>query len=262
MFNQYTYQSIGALNRQMEVMGDAVSDINNSFTKGYKSKRTTFHETVNGLRRSETRDFQDGMGAKTGRGLDFAIEGEGFFEIELPDGTKAYTRNGSFKVGPNGELVNGSGYPVVTTNPDNEYVTMNSSGESKSFDVGVNSASTFIPIGESVVLDQEGVLKTARGKLIGKLSVVNFRNKDGLQDIGDNLYLATEDSGFIDDAEIGPMTGQTKIRQGYLENSNVSLVNSMSDLVQLNTSVKTEMKVIKLMDQMQESLTSTITRNL
>jgi len=267
MYNQYTYQSMSAVNRNMQLLGDKVNDLNNIFTTGYKKKDTSFHETLNGMKPYYRRHHSDGQSKLTSRELDFAIEGKGFFEIQLPDGTNAYTRDGSFTVGPNGELVSAQGYQVVTSNPNAEFVSERYdnylNGESQpAFDVGVHSSATYIPIGATVKMDEDGTLRTEEGQIIGKLSVVNFANVDGLKDVGENIYIATEQAGDIKEVQVGTMTGETKVRQGYLESSNVSIVKDMADIVQLNTAIKAEMKIIKVLDQMQENLTSTITRNL
>jgi flagellar basal-body rod protein FlgG len=265
MFNQYTYKSMSSVNRHMDTLGEVVGDINNIFTTGYKAKDSKFHETLDGIRRHTRRDHEDGVAKTTNRELDFALQGKGFFEIQMPDGTYGYTRDGSFTVGPNGELLSSQGYQVVTSRPDAEFINQSydeASGQATEFDVGVNSGFTSIPVGSTVVMEDDGTLKTDSGKLIGKLNVVNFTNPDGLKDIGDNMYLATEAAGDIEEVEIGTMNNQTEIKQGALETSNVSLVKNMSRMVQLNTIIKAEMKVIKILDQMQENLTSTITRNV
>jgi flagellar basal body rod protein FlgG len=267
MYNQYTYRSMGTVNRHMQVLGDKVIDLNNVFTTGYKKKDTSFHETLHGMKPYYRRHHSDGQSKLTSRELDFAIEGKGFFEIQLPDGTNAYTRDGSFTIGPNGELLSSQGYQVVTSNPNSEFVSERydsylGSESQQSYDVGVDSSSTYIPIGATVKMDEDGTLRTEDGQIIGKLSVVNFANVDGLKDIGENVYLATESAGDIQEVKLGSMAGETKVRQGYLESSNVSIVKDMADIVQLNTAIKAEMKIIKVLDQMQENLTSTITRNL
>jgi flagellar basal-body rod protein FlgG len=258
---------MGTVNRHMQVLGDKVIDLNNVFTTGYKKKDTSFHETLNGMKPYYRRHHSDGQSKLTSRELDFAIEGKGFFEIQLPDGTNAYTRDGSFTIGPNGELLSSQGYQVVTSNPNSEFVSERydsylGSESQQSYDVGVDSSSTYIPIGATVKMDEDGTLRTEDGQIIGKLSVVNFANVDGLKDIGENVYLATESAGDIQEVKLGSMAGETKVRQGYLESSNVSIVKDMADIVQLNTAIKAEMKIIKVLDQMQENLTSTITRNL
>jgi flagellar basal body rod protein FlgG len=264
MFNQYTYKSMSSINRHMQTLGDTVGDINNSFTTGYKAKDSRFHETLNGIKRHSRRDLSDGVAKTTNRELDFALQGKGFFEVQMPDGTYSYTRDGAFTVGSNGELLSSQGYQVVTSRPDAEFINKSYdavNGEDE-FDVGVNSGSTFIPVGATVQMETDGTLKTEDGVLIGKLNVVNFTNPEGLKDIGDNMYMATAASGDVIDVEIGGMSNQTNITQGALETSNVSLVKNMSAMVQLNTIIKAEMKVIKILDQMQENLTSTITRNV
>ena len=264
MFNQFVYKSMSSVNRNMQRLEDTVSDVNNVFTNGYKGKETTFHETINGMQTNVRRDLRDGIAKTTSRELDFAIQGKGYFEVQLPDGTYAYTRDGSFTIGPNGELLSSQGYQVITSRPDSEYVNANYDAlaeDGAAFDVGVNSGSTFIPVGSQVTLGEDGALM-ADDKVIGKLNVVTFTNEEGLQDIGENLYMPTPASGDIADVELGTMEGQTEIKQGYLESSNVSIVKTMSDMVQLNTIIKAELKVIKTLDQMQENLTSTITRSI
>lgn len=266
MFNQYTYRSMGTINRHMDVLGNKVIDLNNIFTTGYKKRDTSFHETMSGMRAYNRRHHSSAQAKVTNRELDFAIEGQGFFEIQLPDGTNAYTRDGSFTVGPNGELLSAQGYPVVTSNPTAEFVSERydqlATGAPQAFDVGVHSSATFIPVGATVVMDDTGTLRTDEGQILGKLSVVTFTNVDGLKDVGDNVYIASESAGDIKEVQIGDMRGETKVRQGYLETSNVSIVKDMADIVQLNTAIKAEMKIIKVLDQMQENLTSTITRNI
>lgn len=266
MYNQYVYKSMGTVNRHMQHLGEKVSDVNNIFTNAYKAKSTTFHETMSGIKAVERRDLNDGTAKKTNRELDFAIDGKGYFEIELPDGTYAYTRDGSFTVSGDGRLMSSQGHPVVIHSPDLGFYARNYdeiAGQSGAFDVSIGSSQTNIPTGSSLIIDEEGLLRLQdSGQVIGKISVVNFTNPDGLRDIGDNLYIPTATSGAIEEAEIGSLNNQTKIKQGYIETSNVSVLNNMSNIVQINTAIKSEMKIIKMLDQMQENLTSTITRNL
>lgn len=266
MYNQYTYQTMSAINRHMKDLGDKVIDISNSFSTGYRGRRTTFHETINGVRMLERRNFNNGVPVKTERELDFAIEGKGFFEVELPDGTRAYTRDGSFSIGADGQLLSSQGYPVITGNPNAEMVSQNYddalAGALPSYDAGAFSGGVIIPIGSTLSLNDKGILKTSEGDVLGKLSVVTFTNPDGLKDIGNNLFIATDKAGEIHELEVGSMLGESHIRQGYVEQSNVTIVDKMTDVVQLNTAIKSEMKMIKLLDQMQENLNSSISRNI
>lgn len=267
MYNQYTYQTMSAINRNMKDLGDKVIDISNSFSTGYRGRRTTFHETLNGVRMLERRNFNNGVPVKTERELDFAIQGKGFFEVELPDGTRAYTRDGSFSIGSDGQLLSSQGYPVITGNPNAEMVSESydnalAAGQTTTYDAGAFSGGVIIPIGSTLALNDSGVLKTADGDVLGKLTVVTFTNPDGLKDIGNNLFIATEKAGDVHELEVGSMLGQSHIRQGYVEQSNVTIVDKMTDVVQLNTAIKSEMKMIKLLDQMQENLNSSISRNI
>lgn len=265
MFNQYTYQVMGTINRHTERLGDNVRDMNNLFTPGYKRKETHFHETMNGMKARSRRLHTTGIPKKTGRELDFAIQGKGFFEVELPDGTNAYTRDGEFKLGPSGELLSAQGYPVVTSHPGADFVAEdydNALAGTPDFDVGIGSSATFIPVGESVHMSTDGTLTTGNGEVVGKLSVVKMTNEDGLIDIGDSLYLAGGDVGRIEEAELGTFLGDTEVKQGFLEQSNVEVVKAMSEILQLNTAIKAEMKIMKTLDTMQENITQTITRNL
>ncbi len=266
MFNQYTYQCLSAVNRHMKVLGDKVTDVSNIFTIGYQGKINNFHDTLSGLRMTERRDFTPGVAAKTNQELDFAIAGKGFFEVELPDGTRAYTRNGAFKINANGQLISAQGYPLITSNPNPQFLSDNydaiAAGEAPSFDAGIQEGSVIIPTAATVMMSDDGTLHTDGGDVIGKLSVVSFTNVGGLQDVGDGLYIPTDNSGDIHELEIGNMLGQTQVMQGHLEQANVSIVDKMADVVQLNTAIKAEMKIIKVLDQMQENLNSTITRNI
>ena len=266
MYNQYTYKCLGAVNRHMKVLGDKVTDVSNIFTIGYQGKTNTFHDTLNGLRVTERKDFNPGVPGKTNGELDFAIGGKGFFEVELPDGTRGYTRNGAFTVGADGQLLSAQGYPLVTASPGSEFVSKDydsfSEGGTLSFDAGVGAGAIIIPTASTIMMDDDGTLKTSEGNVIGKLSVVAFTNVDGLHDVGDGLYIPTAESGDIHELEIGTMLGQTQVRQGHLEQANVSIIDKMADIVQINTAIKAEMKIIKVLDQMQENLNSTITRNI
>lgn len=266
MFNQYSRRSVGTINRQMAALGDNVRNINNYFTTGYRSKTTRFVDEMGTVRTESRNNFAPGTPRKTSRPLDFAIDGIGFFEIMMPDGTYAYTRDGSFKLGAHGELLSAQGYPVSNTREygDNEMgqdydAMINSGGNIK---MGLEMQSIKVPTGSLIQADEEGNIQTEDGQFLGKLSVVTFPNVDGLVDIGGNLFLPGHDTGTPEPVETGYFNGQTKIKQGHLESSNTSIVENMEKAVQLNTSIKSQMKVLKLLDGMQETLNSTITRNI
>ncbi len=264
MFNQYSRNSMSTINRQVRSLGNSSSNINNYFTTSYKSKQTRFYDTMHGIVSQETKNFSTGVPRKTDRELDFAIDGVGFFEVILPDGTYAYTRDGSFMLGPDGQLQSPQGYPISNTSTNNLEDTKISYEDimAGKLDVGLKSESIIVPTGAGVVLQESGALESAEGEYLGKVALVAFPNVDGLQELGNGLYLPTERSGRPEEVKTGEMNGQTHLLQGYIESSNTNLVQDMNRIVEMNSSVKAQMKVIKLLDQMQEGLNSTITRNL
>jgi flagellar basal-body rod protein FlgG len=243
-------------------MEGSVRDINNQFTTGYKSEMHSFHDTLRGLEHEKHKNLGQGVPKKTNRELDFAIEGNGFFEIQMPDGTSAYTRDGAFKLNAQGEIVSSQGFTVVNKSTG-ELKAERGEDNVFNFQFGIGSSRIVLPPGEPVrVLDDGTVLIDETEEKLGKFNLVNFQNPDGLIDIGNGLYMASEDVGQISSINTGGMISESKIKQGYLESSNSDIVKSMSNMVQLNSAVKADMKILKLLDQMQENLTSTITRNI
>ncbi len=255
------------MNRQVRALGNSAGNINNYFTTAYKSKQTRFYDTMQGMMTQEQRNFNTGVPRKTDRELDFSIDGVGFFEVLLPDGSYAYTRDGSFKLGPNGELLSPQGYPLSNTSAKEvesrkiSYEEL-SNGKIEALDLGLSAETIRVPTGASVVLQPDGQIETEDGTILGRINVVAFPNVDALQEAGNGIFVATENSGRPEELTLGDLNGQTKVKQGHLEASNTSIIENMNRVVELNTAVKAQMKVIKLLDQMQEGLNSTITRNL
>jgi flagellar basal body rod protein FlgG len=100
------------------------------------------------------------------------------------------------------------------------------------------------------------------GEVIGKINLVTFTNLNALKDIGEGLYVPTRDAGDMKDIVVGSMRGETQLKQGFLESSNADSVYSLSQILQLNTAIKAEMKIFKTLDQMHGELNQTISRNL
>ncbi|MDJ0390339.1 flagellar basal-body rod protein FlgG [Roseomonas sp. E05] len=164
----------------------------------------------------------------TGNRYDLALEGRGYFGITLPDSTVAYTRDGSFKLSPEGQLVTTEGYPV------NPAITVPADAK----DVTVNQA------GEVLVTDANGQQQN-----VGRLELYMFPNEAGLEAVGGNKFLETDASGQ-------PTTGLpsdpgfAKIRQGYLEASNVNVVQEITQLIAAQRAYEMNSKVIEATDQM------------
>jgi flagellar basal-body rod protein FlgG len=258
MFNILQNESYNTLRHDMENLSDNVHNVQNALTDGYKAKKTTFHETVNGLKTYETHDFSSGVAKKTYRELDFAIQGEGFFEVIMPDNTVAYTRSGSFKLSPDGELLAPQGYPISTTASEQDL----SNADTNQFSLSLSNSAIKIPTGVPVTLNDKGELFDPANDKLGKINLVTFTNLDGLRDLGNGLYVPTKDAGQTKDIKIGYMRGETQLLQGYVEGSNAQLMEGMSKILELNTAIKAEMKIFKTLDQMHGDLNSTISRNL
>jgi flagellar basal-body rod protein FlgG len=175
------------------------------------------------------RIFTQGDLSQTGGNLDIAIQGQGFFQVQMPDGTLAYTRDGAFKTNATGQIVTSDGYPVqggfepVPTGTTN--ITISASG-----------AVTYT---------------TASGTTSSQIQLANFNNPGGLQANGQNLYTETEASGT---ALLGEPTqsGLGQLQQGYLELSNVSVVQEMVNLILAQRAYEVNSKAVQAADQMMQ----------
>jgi flagellar basal-body rod protein FlgG len=174
---------------------------------------------------------QIGQGAlaATGGDLDFAIEGAGYFEVTLPDGRSAFTRDGALKITGDGLIVTSDGYavaPEITIPPDARSVSVNAEGE-----VWAYFADRVEP------------------ELMGQFTLAAFSNPKGLEAMGSNLYLETEASGPALVADPG-QDGVGTIRQGYLEDSTVDAVKEVTELIEAQRGYELNSKVITAADQM------------
>jgi len=178
---------------------------------------------------STERIFTQGDLTQTGGNLDIAIQGQGFFQVQMPDGTLAYTRDGSFKTNSQGQIVTSDGYPVqggfqpVPTGTTN--VTISASG-----------AVTYT---------------TATGVTSSQIQLANFNNPGGLQAVGQNLFTETEASGtpLLGDPS---QNGLGTLQQGYLELSNVSVVQEMVNLILAQRAYEVNSKAVQAADQMMQ----------
>jgi len=187
---------------------------------------------------STYRSFSQGGIAETGNPLDVAINGQGFLQIQRPDGTIAYSRDGAMRVNSSGQLVNASGltmYPDIT-----------------------------LPEGvSSINISKDGVISvlidgSIEPEEVGQLELVTFMNPAGMEAIGGNLYSQTEASGT-------PMYGSPGedrfgvVEQGYLEKSNVDVVKEMINLIVSQRAYEINSKAVKTADELL-ALTNNIKR--
>jgi flagellar basal-body rod protein FlgG len=165
----------------------------------------------------------------TGAPLDLAIRGDGFFKIQLPDGTYAYTRDGSFQMDAQGRIVTVQGnlvQPGITIPPNSTALTINSQGQ-----VSV------IPSGQTAPT------------VLGQLTLTRFINNAGLLSIGDNMFTETPASGTPQDG-LPDIDGAGDIQQGNLEAANVEAVSEISDLISAQRAYEMNSKVVTAADQM------------
>ena len=175
--------------------------------------------------------FTQGSLQSTENKLDIALDGEGFFKIQLYDGSVAYTRDGSFKVDSNRQVVTSNGYlvepPVVL--PEN-------------FIMNTLSISQDGRITVKVVGEEEAIE-------VGLLEIYRFVNPAGLRNIGDNLYKTTPASGEEIPGQPG-MNGMAKTHQGFLEMSNVKVVEEMVNMIVAQRAYEINSKAIHTSDSM------------
>lgn len=170
----------------------------------------------------------------TGGDLDIAIRGEGYFKIQLPDNTYAYTRDGSFTTDGTGRIVNAQGNPVQPT------ITIPQNA----------SQMTINPQGQVTVLLPGSTTPT----VVGQIGLTRFINKAGLQSIGDNLFNDTPASGPPQDGNAN-VDGFGDMQQGNLEQANVEVVSELSDLIAAQRAYEMNAKVVSAADQMMQSTT-------
>jgi flagellar basal-body rod protein FlgG len=174
--------------------------------------------------------FSPGAAIQTGNPLDLMIEGDGFFQIELPDGTVAYSRDGSFKINEQGIVMTSDGYPLepgITIPTDAELVSIGTDGTVAARLPGDNTPQT-----------------------LGEIQLVRFSNPAGLDArLGKNLLLETQSSGVPNAGQPG-LDGLGTVTQGFLENSNVQVVEEILQMIIAQRAYEANSKTIQAADEM------------
>ncbi|MBU1691872.1 MAG: flagellar basal-body rod protein FlgG [Gammaproteobacteria bacterium] len=170
---------------------------------------------------------------QTGNSLDVAINGKGFLQILMPDGTTAYTRDGSFQVDSQGQMVTASGYTVQPA------ITIPS-----------NAISVTIGKDGTVTVLQPGSAATTQ---VGTIQLAGFINPAGLQSLGENLFQETAASG-APSANTPGTNGLGFLNQNYLETSNVNVVEEMVNMIQAQRAYEINSKAVTVSDQMLQKL--------
>ena len=178
--------------------------------------------------------MSQGANTATERDYDIAIRGEGFFRVQMPDGTTGYTRDGSFNIDAQGQIVTSQGFlvdPGITVPANTTSVSISAAG-----------------------LVQAKVPGQTAPQDLGKIQLTHFINKGGLEAIGDNLFAQTPASGDPITADPGT-DGLGDLQQGYLEEANVNAVTEISSLIAAQRAYEMNSRVVTAADQMQSSTT-------
>ena len=254
--------SKSGLDAQQTQVGVISNNLANVNTTGYKRSRPVFEDLLyqnmrqpggqtsdatelptglmlgTGVRITATqKNFQAGTTVSTEAPLDMAINGRGFFQVQQPDGTTAYTRDGNFTQDAQGRLVNSSGYlvqPNITLPNNTTQVTIGVDG----------TVSANIP-GSSTPTN------------VGQITLADFVNSSGLEPIGNNLYRETVASGAPTITTPGS-NGVGEILQSHLESSNVNVVEELVNLIEAQRAYEMNSKAISTVDGMLQYTTQTL----
>jgi flagellar basal-body rod protein FlgG len=247
-----------AQQRNVEVVANNLANMN---TTAFLRRRPEFHDLLyQNIRRVGSTSSDNGnevpTGAQIGLGvklaavyriheqgnlsatdntLDMAIQGRGFFQVTLPTGETSYSRDGTFQLNSQGQVVTHDGYlmsPSITVPSDAIDVTINASGQ------------VLVKLQNQVNLSN-----------VGQIQVAIFQNEPGLEAIGDNLFTETEASGNPQTANPGD-EGFGSILQGFLETSNVNAVEEISNLISAQRAYEMNSKVIQASDEMLGTLSN------
>ena len=238
---------------------DAISNnLANASTNGYKASHAVFEDLIyQNLRQSgaqstdqtelptglqlglgvrpvaTSRSFSEGSLQQTGNNLDLAINGNGFFQVQMTDGTTAYTRDGSFQVSSTGQIVTNNGNTVLPgiTVPSNALTLT----------IGADGTVTATVPGQ------------VNPQNLGQLQIANFVNPAGLNPLGQNLFAETASSGTPNTGAPNA-NGLGSIQQGFVENSNVNVVTELVQMIQTQRAYELNSKAVTTSDQMLQKL--------
>jgi flagellar basal-body rod protein FlgG len=246
---------LDAQQTQMDVISNNLANVS---TTGFKRSRAVFEDLLYqtlrqpGAQSSQQTQIPSGLQVgtgvrpiaterihtqgnlqQTGNKLDVAIQGPGFFQVLLPDGTTAYTRDGSFQTDSQGQVVTSSGFVVQPA-----------------MTVPANATSVTIGRDGVVTVSQPGATAPVQ---IGSMQLASFINPAGLQSQGENLYVETASSG-TPGTNVPGTNGTGMLSQGYVETSNVNVVEELVNMIQTQRAYEINSKAITVSDQMLQKL--------
>jgi len=247
---------LDAQQTQLDVISNNLANVS---TNGYKRSRAVFEDLLyqtlrqpgaassqqttipsglmlgTGVRPIATEHiFTQGSLQQTQNPLDIAINGQGFFQIQMPDGTLAYTRDGAFQRDSTGQVVTSSGYPLSPA-------------------VTIPSDATSISISRDGIVSVTQPGSTTASQ-VGTLQLASFTNIGGLQSVGENLFVETASSGTPTPNTPGS-NGTGLLNQGYVETSNVNVAEELVTMIQTQRAYEMNSKAVSTSDQMLARLT-------
>ncbi|HMC61452.1 MAG TPA: flagellar basal-body rod protein FlgG [Candidatus Solibacter sp.] len=258
------YTAASGMTAQQMNVDNIANNLANANTTGYKMRRTQFQDlmyqnvvqpgTAAGQQTTVPTGLQVGLGtrpvaneivftqgsfAQTGNPLDLVIQGHGFFQVRMPTGETSYTRDGSFQLDKDGNIVTSGGNPIepqITIPAQAQNITIANDG--------------------TVSYTQAGQTAT---QLAGQIQLANFQNPAGLNAVGGNLFTATDASGQPTVANPGGQEGLGTLLQGYQEQSNVSVVQEFINLIAAQRGYEANSKVVKAADEMYQAVNNIAT---
>jgi flagellar basal-body rod protein FlgG len=256
------YTAASGMSAQQANLDTVANNLANSATAGFRRRRLQFEDMIYqnivtpGAAQSQSTasaGLQIGLGTRsaatevimsqgdfnqTGNPLDLAIQGQGFFQVQRPDGTTGYTRSGNFHMNNQGTIVTTEGdtvLPTITIPANATNVTISS--------YGVVSAT--IP----------GQTNSAQ---LGTIQLATFANPGGLNSIGGNLFLQSSSSGSAITEAPGGTSGLGTLQQGYLENSNVDVVAEFVQMIMAQRAYESNSKVVHVADDMYSQINNMV----
>jgi flagellar basal-body rod protein FlgG len=249
------YSAASGMSAQQLNIDNIANNLANANTTGYKSRRAQFEDLLYqsmiapgslsgqnnvvpvglqlglGTRAASNEvSFQQGSFLHTSNPLDLVIQGLGFFQIKQPSGDLAYTRNGSFQLDNTGAIVTSDGYPVQPQ------ITIPAAAQS--INIAADGTVTYVLPGQT------------QAQNAGQITIATFQNPAGLSSLGSTLFTPTDASGAPIVGAPGAADGEGTILQGYIEQSNVSVVDEFINMITSQRAYEANSKVVKAADEM------------
>jgi flagellar basal-body rod protein FlgG len=253
------YSAGSGMNAQQMSIDNIANNLANANTVGFKARRTQFQDLLYqsflqpgaaaGAQTVVPSGLQLGLGTRpaansiiltqgsfqqTNNPLDVVIQGKGFFQIRRPDGTIAYTRAGNFQLDRDGNLVTAQGDPVEPN------ISLNA--QAQSITIAADGTVSYTLPGQSAA------------QVAGQIQLANFTNPAGLNSIGNGLFLPTDASGDPTVGNPGGQEGMGTLQQGYVEASNVSVVEEFINMITSQRAYEANTKVVKAADEMYQQV--------